>query len=1808
MHTVTAEIGARCRTAPLPPGLAVSSLQPLPPASGFGGAGRVAALSSEDGDSRLMYTHGEESMTDDIAIAIVGMAGRFPGAADVDAFWHNICAGVESVTAFSDEQLRQRGVPAELLADPDYVKAGIVFDGADRFDAEFFGYTPRDAEHLDPQQRIFLECAWTALEHAGYDPCNCSGSVGVYAGSGANLYLIRHVLPRYGLENGANIADLLGLMSANLADALCTRVAYKMNLRGPAVTVQTACSTSLMAVHMACQALLGYECDTALAGGVSLNLLQNGGYRYQPGAVLSADGHCRAFDADAAGTPLGSGAGIVVLKRLADALRDGDSVHALIKGSAANNDGTDKVGFTAPSVAGQARVIRAAQLVAAVDAGTIGYIEAQGMGSALGDPIEVAALTEAFGATAQRRQYCALGSVKTNIGHLDAAAGVAGLIKTVMALKHQVLPASLNFQRPNPEIDFANSPFYVNTQTKPWPGAGHPRRAGVSAFGIGGTNVHIIVEEGPAADIGGGESTGDDGDGGNGEPGVQVLPLSARDGKALRQSCLRLAEHLRTQPRQRLVDVAHTLQSGRRAFCHRAAIVAGDRQQAAAILSSPQSIPSAPVTAGTPPAVVFVFPEAGLQHLDMAAALYRRGGVFRRQIDRCNDILGPQTGLDLHRYITAAEGGRAAVGLPPPALAEALLFALSYALAQHWISLGVAPALMLGRGLGEYVAACVAEVFSLADTLRIVAARGRLLESLTEADLQALIAAVPRRAPRIPLLSGATGKRLSAEQASDPAYWSAAPRRPVEFAHSLSEIFSAGGRVLLEVGPGDSLTRLARRHPAAGTAAGIWATWAGGQQSPSEPQAFAEALAGLWTLGVDIDWRACHTATDLRRVPLPGYPFQRQRYWLQAPRPALARSAPDAVAAARPRPALAGALVAPSTDLEMALAQIWRERLGISPVGVNDNLFALGGDSLLAIQLLAQVRERFAASIHPSEFFREPTIAGLGSRLAEQLGNRPPGAVPGAGSYRIEVIPRTAEMVLSPIQRRLWMVDRLNLGRQDAAASAYNMSAIIELTGTVDAASVRRAVNALVARHEVLRTVYVENADGDPAAVINDDVEIDIALIDCRDAPGDEFSAFVENRFHQLTSKAFDLAAGPLLRAAIVQAKNQCALLLVVHHIVFDGWSIAVFAREFAHCYRAFAAGATPDLAPLPLQYADYAHWYEQFLQSAGLEDSRSFWRQYLHNAPQLSTVPADFPRPQYQSYEGSCARVDIGSDLKAGLSRLSQQCEVSLFALLTAAFLWQLHRMSGAADVVIGTDVAGRMHPDLEGLIGFFVNVVPLRSKLGKDTESFAQWLQKTQRNVLSALDHQLLPFDKIIDIAGAERAGGKNSLLQVLFVLQNTPPARFDIPGLAVKIIPPTTYEAKFDLAVFIKDIDGRLEADWVYSPHLYKQQTIAGMAAKWREILATVAGNADIALGELAVATAGRKTLAKNKLEKLNSLKGKKKPVKRRPESAVALASLGHDRMLPAVITPALADVDGAAWVAANRTYLDELASRHGGILFRDFGLRTPQEFELFAEAIQPGLFGDYGDLPKQEGGKKIYRSTPYPENEMILYHNESSHLDCWPSRQIFFCEQPAAAGGATPIVDGREVLQKLPAHTVNELEHKGLLYVRTFTPRLDVRWQDFYKTDDPAEVESKLTAAGFDWRWLDRNTLQTRSRSPAVIVHPVTGERVLFNQIQLHHPSCLDPSVRRDLVEMVGSERLPRQVYYGDGSPIDDATVSLLGRCYEQCAVRFDWRRGDVVLLDNMLVAHARDPFQGERKIVVAMGAMFDRASLGPVDTH
>jgi amino acid adenylation domain-containing protein len=911
----------------------------------------VEAAARPAGVSRRARLGGNAGATADIAI--VGMAGRFPGAKGVDELWRNVAGGREGITFFTAEELLAAGVDPAMVDNPNYVRAKGILGDVDLFDASFFGLNPREVELMDPQHRLFLECSWEALEHAGWDADRFPGLVGVYAGLSMNTYMIMNLLSH--MELVASV-DTLQASLGNDKDPMTSRVSYKLNLKGPSVTIQSASSTSLVAVHQACQALHQLDCDMALAGGVSIHLPEASGYLYQEGGTTARDGHCRAFDAAATGFVSGHGAGVVVLKRLDDALADGDTVYAVIKGSACNNDGSLKVSFMAPSIDGQVEVYRQAYENAGVDPRTVSYIECHGTGTALGDPIEIAALSRVF-ADGERRNYCAIGSLKTNIGHLDTAAGVCGLIKAALSLHHGAIPPSLHFEAPNPRIDFASSPFFVNTELRPWVSAAGPRRAGVTSLGMGGTNAHVVLEEAPPASALTPASES--------RP-QQLLLLSAKSAAALDRSTVRLSDHLRSNPGLELPDVAFTLTHGRKSFQHRRALLAtdlGDATVALETLDPERILTTAPESGDRP--VAFLFPGQGAQYAGMGRGLYESEPSFRDDVDLCCKLLQPHLGLDL-RDALFEEGDAASGRLQSTQLAQPALFVVSWAAARLWMSWGVRPEAMLGHSIGEYVAACLAGVFSLEDALAVVAVRGRLMAQmppgamlgvpLPEAEVLPLLgeelslAAVNRPSvsvvsgpieaieeltarltgeglacrrlhtshafhsrmmepvlqpfleqvkrvrlepPRLPFLSNVTGTWIRPEEATDPAYWVRQLRQAVRFADGVALLLSEPHRILLEVGPGNTLSTLARQHPAAAPGHAMVATLRHPKQADPDAAFLLHALARFWLAGGEVDWTAFWAGERRRRTALPTYPFERRRYWVD-PLPKAAAARPPA--------------------------------------------------------------------------------------------------------------------------------------------------------------------------------------------------------------------------------------------------------------------------------------------------------------------------------------------------------------------------------------------------------------------------------------------------------------------------------------------------------------------------------------------------------------------------------------------------------------------------------------------------------------------------------------------------------------------------------------------------------------------------------------------------------------------------------------------------------------------------------------------------------------------------------------------------
>jgi acyl transferase domain-containing protein/acyl carrier protein len=905
------------------------------------------------------------------AVAVVGMACRFPGARDVTAFWRNLREGVEAISFFSEEELEAAGVKPDAYRDPAYVPAKGVLDDVDMFDASFFGLTPREAEIMDPQQRLFLETAWEALENAGYDCADGKGRVGIYAGSGLSTYFLFNLMSNPSLFE---TVSSLQVRMMNDKDFLTTLASYKLNLTGPSVAVQTACSTSLVAAHLACQGLLDGECDMALAGGVAVSFPHKSGHVFTAGEIWSPDGHCRAFDAGAQGTVEGNGVGIVVLKRLEDARADGDFIHAIIRGSAVNNDGSFKAGYTAPSVESQAQVILEALSMAGVGGESISYVEAHGSATPLGDPIEVGALTRAFRSSTDKKNFCALGSVKTNLGHLDNAAGSASLIKTIEALKHKVIPPTLHFRRPNPQIDLAESPFYVNNTAIEWTSDSSPRRAGVSSLGIGGTNAHLVLEEAPPKSP----------DADSASRSNQLLLLSARTESALDAATANLAKHLRAHREVNLADAAYTLQVGRRRFNHRRMLVCRELNEAATRLEAldPRFVFTGSCDVGEPE-VAFMFPGLGDHHVGMAQDLYREEKVFREYFDYCSDLLKLKLNLnlvetlypartsaqtqqiaspparrnhDLRKLLARAEreDDPATLRLNQTSIAQPAVFVIEYALAKLLMKWGIRPQALIGYSIGEYVAACLAGVFSLEDALFLVAERARLIgrlpagamlavplpedelrpfldsslslcvsngpslsvigglsaaleileQKLSEQSvafrrletshafhshmMEPILEQFEKEAsrirlspPQVPFISNVTGTWITPEDATDPAYWARHLRQTVRFADGIQELLKNPRRVVLEVGPGQSLATLARQHKAKQADQVVLSSMRDRHDEISDVEVLLTAVGQLWVAGVRVDWQGFYEHERRLRVPLPTYPFERRRYWIE---------------------------------------------------------------------------------------------------------------------------------------------------------------------------------------------------------------------------------------------------------------------------------------------------------------------------------------------------------------------------------------------------------------------------------------------------------------------------------------------------------------------------------------------------------------------------------------------------------------------------------------------------------------------------------------------------------------------------------------------------------------------------------------------------------------------------------------------------------------------------------------------------------------------------------------------------------------
>lgn len=1435
----------------------------------------------------------------DNAIAIVGMAGRFPGAPSVSAFWRNLRRGEESIVDLSEEELVAAGVGEKALANHSYVRRAALLDGIEEFDAEFFGFTPQAARMMDPQHRLFLQSAWHAVEDAGYDPMQIEGSVGVYGTSSTSGYLLHNLMSHYDpgviIGQGATF-DMVSLSLQNDKDHLATRVAHQFNLRGPALSVQTACSSSLVAVHLACQSILSGECDVALAGGASIRVPHRVGYWHEPGSMVSATGHCRPFDARSDGTIFGSGVGVVVLKPLQAALDDGDRIHAVIRGSAVNNDGATKMNYAAPNAAGQAEVIAEAHAVAGIDASTVSYVETHGTGTPLGDPIEIEGLRQAFELSAAPRPGpCFIGSVKSNIGHLEAASGIAGLIKAVLCLKHRAFPATLHFTGPNPELHLDQGPFVVRSEYGAWEWDG-VRRSGVSSFGVGGTNVHVVLEEAPAA------STSEI------DSGPQVLMLSARSADALQESRSALAAELRDSEDVSMAEVAYTLSTRRQEPVRMAAVV-HDRDDAEAVLTTEHDNvfvgEAVPTDKSGAERVVFVFPGQGAQHVGMAHGLYVSEPAFAAHFDQCAAAFADESGLDLRAEVFEGNGR----SLERTDRAQPALFSVEYALAKLAESYGVRPSAVAGHSIGEYVAATLAGVFDLSTAVKAVSMRARLMHAsprgvmvavalspdavaehlASDVDLaavndpgscvvagsaegiekfqarlsehgivarrvrtshafhsrlmdsvipefKAFLSRLVLREPQIPTLSNVTGTWMSATEATDPATWARQIRATVRFSDELDVLLADPSRVLVEVGPGGSLTTSAMRH----------SRWTDGHrgvrlmrhqaQNRSDHDAFLLGLGQLWSAGIDVDWAPRTAGRRPRPVSVPGYPFERQRHWLEYQTTVRRQGVTDATngaAVTPPAGSTNGAHVATNgkSQVETTLQHIWAQCLGVGTVDRNANFFELGGDSLIAISVAMSAANE-GLDLTPQDLYENQTVARLAKSLAARLA--------AGGLARQSPIEAATPAVPPNIEHFL------EHGLREV--NRWRIPVILRLRPDVESEDVRAVLTALTNQHDALRMRLVQRAG---TWEQHFDEPTDFSDLTTRSLPGGPEPGSPQERDAVLRilderTDGHEVSGAPLVAVHIHgSAGGPSYLAISMHAIVSDNASRDILLTDLFTAFNQRLAGEDIILQSVSTSWRAWSQRCAGLAAHPAVVDSREFWLDTVASGSLRIAGAQEHRRPEVADMKRLSSRFSVSETTEIDDAR--RRLKVSIDELLLAALSRTVADTVG--DGVLAVDLGGQgrsvLKPDLDlrRTVGWFTTVYPVALICMKRRDAGAGALLSTVHDTLRGVPHHGIGYGLLrymyaptARLLAATRP--PDIFLSHVGVIPDAPPAssgdpvQFDADtAMPVRVVPPGLGHA---VEVRVYRSAGVLQMDWWYDVRRMAPADAESLSAKFSTAL--------------------------------------------------------------------------------------------------------------------------------------------------------------------------------------------------------------------------------------------------------------------------------------------------------------------------------------------------------------------------------------
>ncbi|HEY9825555.1 MAG TPA: amino acid adenylation domain-containing protein, partial [Stenomitos sp.] len=1602
-----------------------------------------ALLAIQDLKSKLLEAERTSKVPQRDDIAIVGLGCRFPKADNPDVFWNLLRNEIDAITEIPSTRWAK---DAFHDLNPDakgkiYSPYGGFVDGVDEFDPQFFNISPREARSLDPQQRLLLEVSWEALEHANQVPERLfKANAGVFVGIGTSDYALRTVKTLQ-----TDLDAYFG--TGNALSVAAGRISYLLGLTGPAIAVDTACSSSLVAVHLACKSLQQGECNLALAGGVNLILAPENSISLSKARMLSPDGRCKTFDEQANGYVRGEGCGVVVLKRLKDAIADGDNVLAVIRGSAVNQDGPSG-GLTVPNGPAQQAVIHQALVDSGVEPHQVQYVEAHGTGTALGDPIEVQALAAVYGKNRPQNAPLRVGTVKTNIGHLEAAAGIAGLIKLVLCLKHQEIPANLHFQTPSSKIPWADLPITIATQRTPWPSGERPRIAGLSSFGFSGTNAHLIVQEAIVDPISSPEA----------KPHcpAQVLTLSTRSQPALKTLVSRYAEFLDENPDLAIQDICFTANTYRSRFKHRLSFTAASQEDLQAQLKNWKD--EATPSNTTPAKIAFVFTGQGSQYSGMGQQLYQTQPLFRVILDRCAEILKPWLDVPLLEllYPSLYPSNLPQNCLDATRYTQPALFAVEYALAQLWLSWGIRPEGLMGHSLGEYVAACIAGVFSLEDGLALIAQRSQLMDKLPRngamaavlADektvreaispyatqvsiaafngptnivisgektaIAAVVAALEQQQikvhslavshafhsalmepmlaefaqvtqaitynpPQIPIISNYTGQPIGAEIATAD-YWVQHLRHPVQFAQSTAQLLAQYNTVV-EIGPKSVLLGMIGRIAPTLSPVPSWAGLPSLRGELDDWSVLMSSLGKLFVQGIDANWSAVYAPFRPQRITgLPTYPFQRQRYWFAEearsvsiePMPTSVQVSPPTSTTMPFDPSLSVGQMAGTEDRRSHILAFLQQEVGASLVGEgmqvdpDATFLELGADSINLAQTIEILDKTFGVKVTMRQIFEElTTLNDLASYLDAALpdhwvmpGAEPPSLAPSVTSSEVTA---SADPLMAPMQQlqqltssmgntsverilqeqlavlHSIMSQQIDLMRQQpitaapqtfaheasqsAAANSNNVSsaqgqhehpnaqqrpagvnltatpsstqrrkpltiqpqpdrkdnlplsvaqkqmwwverwahdhnvylipAAVQVQGSINLAALEQSLNAVIARHESLRTSF-HVLEGQPIQQVHPHRTLQLEVKPMNGLP--ELSD-IQRCVTQLCKPLFNLETDLLLRTQVLSwGDRHHVLLLVLHHLVGDGWSMGVLIREMLALYPAFCEGTTRELPPLAIQYGDFALWEGQSVPYERQQINLAFWQTLLQDAPVQLTLPTDYPRPVQATFRGQTHHQVFPLELSEALKRSSQSAGVTLFMLLLGAYSILLQRYSGQTDLLIGSTFAKRQWPETQPLIGLLLNTLLFRiDTSGNPTGE--ELLERVKQVALDAFAHPEIPFEELArTLTGQDR---RTEWFQTMFILQSTPQPKLSLPDVELSLLSVHGNSAKCDLSLWMIETPDGLRAEWEYNCNLFEAATLERMAEQYQQILGAMVQSLDQPLTQLMQLSASEGT---------------------------------------------------------------------------------------------------------------------------------------------------------------------------------------------------------------------------------------------------------------------------------------------------------------------------------------------------------------